>query len=169
MKIDLLGEDHFSVIGTLSTLTFRSVQHHDVAAALAYGERAWRGAQKLPSDNPSVSYAAITYAQALMADGRAKEARPLIETALAQRRAALAPDSPLLANTESVYALAEAEDGDVAAGEALGRSAYERLVAHAGEANALTQLAKTRLAEIVALGRADPHEMAERERSRARF
>ena len=122
MKIDLLGEDHFSVVGTLSTLTWRSVQQKDTAAALAYGARAWAGAQKLSPENPTISYAAITYAQALMQANRAREALPLAETALKLRKANLPADSVYIVNTESVLALAKAEAGDIAGGEALAHS-----------------------------------------------
>jgi tetratricopeptide (TPR) repeat protein len=151
MKIDLLGEDHFSVIGTLSTMTWRSVQQKDTAAALGYGARAWAGAQKLSPENPSISYAAITYAQALMQAGRANEAIPLVETALKLRRANLAPDNAFLVNTESVLALAKAEAGQIEEGEALGKSAYDRQLAKLGEKNPLTANAKARLDEIEAL------------------
>jgi tetratricopeptide (TPR) repeat protein len=151
MKIDLMGEDHFSVIGTLSTMTWRSVQQKDANAALGYGARAWAGAQKLSPENPSISYAAITYAQALMLAGRANEAIPLIETALKLRKANLAPDNAFVVNTESVLALAQAEAGRIGEGETLAKSAYERQLAKLGEKNSLTLNAKQRLDEIEAL------------------
>jgi tetratricopeptide (TPR) repeat protein len=151
MKIDLLGEDHFSVIGTLSTMTWRSVQQKDTAAALRYGSRAWAGAQKLSPENPAISYAAITYAQALMQAGHADEGLPIAETALRLRKANLPADNAYVINTESVVALAKAEAGDIAGGESLARSAYERLVAKLGEKNQLTAIAKDRLGQIDAL------------------
>jgi eukaryotic-like serine/threonine-protein kinase len=151
MKIDLLGEDHFSVVGTLSTMTWRSVQQKDTAAALGYGARAWAGAQKLSPENPNISYAAITYAQALMQANRAREALPLAETALKLRKANLPADSVYIVNTESVLALAKAQAGDLAAGEALARSAYERQLAKLGEKHQLTVAAKQRLEQTTAL------------------
>lgn len=151
MKIDLMGEDHFSVVGTLSTMTWRSVQQKDANAALGYGTRAWASAQKLSPENPSISYAAITYAQALMLAGRANEAIPLIETALKLRKANLAPDNAFVVNTESVLALAEAQAGRINDGETLAKSAYERQLAKLGEKNPLTGNAKDRLDEIEAL------------------
>jgi eukaryotic-like serine/threonine-protein kinase len=151
MKIDLLGEDHFSVVGTLATMTWRSVQQNDTSAALAYGTRAWAGAQKLSPENPNISYAAITYAQALMQAHRADEALPLIETALKLRRANLSADSVYVVNTESVLALAKAQAGDIATGESLARSAYERQLAKLGDKHQLTEAARQRLDQIEAL------------------
>ena len=151
MKIALLGEDHFSVVGTLSTLTWRSVQQKDTASALTYGARAWAGAQKLSPDNPSISYAAITYAQALMQANRPREALPLAEAALKMRKATLPADSAYLSNTESVLALAQAQAGDIEGGEALAQSAYEQLLAKLGAKHQLTEIAKARLAQIDAL------------------
>jgi serine/threonine-protein kinase len=151
MKIHLLGEDHFSVIGTLSTMTWRSVQQKDTAAALSYGSRAWAGAQKLSPENPAISYAAITYAQALMQAGRAGDALPIAEAALRLRKANLPADNAFVINTESVVALATAEAGDIGGGESLARSAYERLAAKLGEKNQLVVTAKDRLDQIDAL------------------
>ncbi len=151
MKIDLLGEDHFSVVGTLSTMTWRSVQQNDTTAALAYGTRAWAGAQKLSPENPNISYAAITFAQALMQAQRADEALPLIETALKLRKANLSLDSVYVVNTESVLALAKAQAGDIATGESLARSAYERQLAKLGDKHQLTEDARQRLEQIEAL------------------
>jgi tetratricopeptide (TPR) repeat protein len=151
MKIALLGEDHYSVVGTLSTMTWRSVQQKDTASALAYGARAWAGAQKLSPENPSISYAAITYAQALMQAGRPRDALPLAETALRLRKANLPADSTLIMNTESVAALAEAESGDVAAGKRLAQSAYDRLVAKVGAKHQLAEIARQRLEQIAVL------------------
>jgi tetratricopeptide (TPR) repeat protein len=151
MKIDLLGEDHFSVVGTLSTMTWRSVQQNDTSAALAYGMRAWTGAQKLSPENPNISYAAITYAQALMQAHRADEALPLIETALKLRKANLSADSVYVVNTESVLALAKAQAGDIATGESLARSAYERQLAKLGDKHQLTEAARQRLEQIETL------------------
>ena len=151
MKIALMGEDHFSVIGTLSTMTWRSVQRKDVASALAYGARAWASAQKLPPENPSVDYAAITYAQALMLAGRSREALPLVEAALKKRKARLPPDSALVVNTESVLALAQAQAGDIESGTALARSAYARQLEKLGATHQLTVIARERLREIDAL------------------
>ncbi len=154
MKIALLGEDHFSVIGTLSTLTWRSVQQGDATSALAYGTRAWAGAQKLAPDNPSVDYAAITYAQALMLAGRPREALPLVETALKMRRARLLPGSALVTNTESVLGLAKAQAGDIAGGAALARTAYETQLEKLGPTHQLTEIAKERLRQIDTLEQA---------------
>jgi tetratricopeptide (TPR) repeat protein len=151
MKIALMGEDHFSVIGTLSTMTWRSVQQKDVASALAYGARAWTSAQKLPPENPSADYAAITYAQALMLAGRPREALPLVEEALRKRRARLPPDSAFVVNTESVLALAEAQAGDIASGATLAQSAYARQLEKLGATHQLTVVAQERLREIDAL------------------
>ena len=151
MKIDLLGEDHFSVIGTLATMTWRNVQQKDTAAALAYGARAWAGAQKLSPENPNISYAAITYAQALMQANRAREALPLAETALKLRKANLPADSVYLVNTESVLALAQAQAGDVAGGEALAHSTYERQLAKLGDKHPLTVVARERLEQVATL------------------
>ena len=151
MKIELFGENHFSVVSTLSTLTWRSVQQKDTAAALGYGARAWAAAQTLSSDNPQISYAAITYAQALMQANRPREALPLAETALKMRRAKLPPEDIYLINTESVLGLVQAQAGDVAAGEALARSAYQRQLAKLGEKHVLTVAAKQRLEQVVGL------------------
>jgi eukaryotic-like serine/threonine-protein kinase len=151
MKIALLGEDHYSVIGTLSTMTWRSVQQGDTASALAYGARAWAGAQKLSPENPSIDYAAITYAQALMLADRSREALPLIEVALKMRKARLSPDSPYVINTESVLGLAEVQAGDAAGGEALAQSAYARQLEKLGAKHQLTEIAKARLAQITTL------------------
>jgi hypothetical protein len=132
-------------------MTWRSVQQKDTASALVYGARAWAGAQKLSSENPSVSYAAITYAQALMQANRPREALSLAEAALKMRKATLPADSAYLINTESVLALAKAQAGDIEEGEALAQSAYGQLLAKLGAKHQLTEIAKERLAQIDAL------------------
>ena len=154
MQTDLLGPNHPSVVSVLASITNLDLETHDTSAALEYGARAWAAGQKLSEENPVAAYAAIMYSQALLLANRPQDAIPLIKTALRMRQARYPADHPLLANTESVLALAQAQSGDLAGGERLARSAYDRQVAKLGEKNALTLLAKERLDQIEALRKA---------------
>ena len=156
MQVELLGENHADVVGTLASMTNLGLRRGDVDAALHDGERAWGAAQALAATHPMTAYAASMYAQALCAAGRGREAVPLVEQALAARKAELPPDHPLIANTESVLGLARAQAGDVAGGRRLAQGAYERLRAKLGGTHELSVHAQARLAQIDALaGSAD--------------
>jgi eukaryotic-like serine/threonine-protein kinase len=154
MRIDLLGESHPGVVMTLGSLTYHDIAGKDVDAALDHGARAWSLARALPDDHPAVGYAANLYAQALMLAHRPADAVPLLRTSLRIRKDHYAADHPLVVNTESALGLAEAESGDVEAGAALARSAYERQRAKLGDQHEMTVAARTRLDEIAALA---PH------------
>jgi serine/threonine-protein kinase len=151
MQTDLLGVNHPSVVSVLSSMTNLDIETHDIPAAVEHGARAWSAAQHVSSENPVAAYAAVMYGDALLQSGRAQEARTLLETALTMRKAVYPADHPLIANTESVLALTQALAGDIAGGERLARSAYERQRDKLGEKNALTVIAKQRLDEIEAL------------------
>jgi serine/threonine protein kinase/Tfp pilus assembly protein PilF len=151
MQIELLGEEHPSVVQTLASMTNLDVRRGDRAAAVEHGARAWNAAQKLPENHPLTAYAAAMYGQALMMAGRASEAVAVIERALAMRKVKYPADHPLIANTESLLGLARAQSGDIASGESLAREAYARLRAKLGDAHELTVKAKQRLAQIEAL------------------
>lgn len=151
MQLDLLGPNHQSVVSTLSSITNMDLANNDTPGALDFGARAWTAAQALPEENPVAAYAAIMYGEALLQANRTQEGLAMIETALRMRKARYAADHPLIVNTESVLGLARAQAGDVASGEALARSAYERQRAKLGEKNALTQMAKQRVDQIAAL------------------
>ncbi len=151
LQIDLLGESHPDVVETLSSMTNLDLRRNQEPEALRDGARAWNSAQQLPPDHPATAYAAVMYAQALCAAGRGGEAMPLIEQALAARKAALPSDHPLIANTESLLGLATAQSGDRTSGARIARSAWEHLRDKRGEANELTVAAKQRLALIEAM------------------
>jgi len=156
MKVDLLGENHPDVVMTLGSLTYHDVVGKDVAAGLAHGARAWAAAQTLSADHPAMGYAANTYSQALMLAGRPREAVPLLEVSLRIRKARYPADHPLVVNTESVLGLAESQSGDVQAGAALARSAYERQLAKLGADHEMTVAARQRLTEVDAILAARP-------------
>jgi tetratricopeptide (TPR) repeat protein len=151
MRIDLLGESHPGVVMTLGSLTYHDIGGKDVEAALEHGARAWSLAGKLPEDHPAVGYAANIYAQALMLAQRPAEAVPLLKTSLRVRQAHYPADHPLVVNTESALGLAEAESGDITAGMALARSAYERQRTHLGDTHEMTVAARARVDEIALL------------------
>ena len=155
MQVELLGEEHPSVVQTLASMTNLDVRRGDIAAALEHGARAWNAAQKLPENHPMTAYAAVMYGQALIGSGRASAAEPVIERALAMRQAKYPADHPLIANTQSLLALARAESGDISGGATLALSAYERLRASLGETNELTKVAQQRLSQIQALERSE--------------
>lgn len=151
MQIDLVGPDHQMVVSTLSSMGVIALADNDTVAALEYGTRAWAAGEKLSEENPISAYAAVVYGQALLRASRTQEAIVLIQTALRLRKKTLAPDHPLIANTESVLGLAEALSGDVTDGEAMARSAYEHQLAKLGAQHTLTKSAKDRLEQITAL------------------
>ncbi|MEP7097201.1 MAG: serine/threonine-protein kinase [Dokdonella sp.] len=151
MQIDLLGENHQNVVQTLSSMTYVDLANNDTAAALSDGARAWSGAQQLSDGNQIRAYAAIMYGQALVQAGHDREGVTLIEAALNMRKAHYPAGHPLIVNTESVLGLAEAQTGDISAGETLARSAYERQRAKLGEKHALSVLARQRLVQIETL------------------
>ncbi|MEO8673827.1 MAG: serine/threonine-protein kinase, partial [Tahibacter sp.] len=151
MQIELLGDAHPDVAQTLSSMTYLDLRKKDAVAALKDGERAWASAQHLPAEHPMVAYAAIMYGQALMLADRAADALPLIRNALATRRSSYPSGHPLIANTESVLGLAQAQSGDLTGGRALASTAYEQLLAKLGESNELVALARQRLDAIDAL------------------
>ena len=111
MKIDLLGEDHFERDRYAGNDDLaQTCSRKNTAAALAYGARAWAGATEIVAGrNPNISYAAITYAQALMQANQAREALPPgrngIETAQGKSRLPTVSTSSIF---ESVPALAQA-------------------------------------------------------------
>jgi tetratricopeptide (TPR) repeat protein len=154
LQLDLLGPNHQSVVGTLSSITNMDLADNDIPAALEDGAKAWAAAQKLPEENPIAAYAAIMYGQALLRGGRIGEGVAMVEAALRMRKARYPADHPLIVNTESVLGLARAQSGDVRGGETLARSAYERQRTKLGEQHVLTVLAKQRLEQIVALNKA---------------
>ena len=148
MQIDLLGAEHPIVVQTLASMTNLDVRRHAIPSALEHGEQAWNAAQKLPDAHPMAAYAAAMYGQALIAAQRPASAQPLIERALAMRKAKFPADHPLIANTESLLGLVRAQTGDIAGGEALARGAHDRLLAKLGADHELTALARERLAQI---------------------
>ena len=151
MRVALLGENHPGVAMTLASMTYHDVVRKDVAAALEHGARAWAIAQKLPVDHPAAGYAANVFSQALLLAGKPREAIPLLQISLRVRKAHYPADHPLVVNTQSVLGLATAEAGDIPAGEALSRSAYERQLTKLGEKHEMTVAARERLDTIEAL------------------
>ena len=153
MKIDLMGEDHFSVIGTLSTMTWRSVQQKDTASAPRMARaRGCRRAETVAGE--SVAQLRCDHVRA-GADASRARARGAAARAGRARDAQVDPSrlssGAYITNTESVVALAEAEAGDIPAGETLARSAYDRLLAKLGAKHQLTGIAKQRVEQIAAL------------------
>lgn len=154
MEVDLLGEHHPVVVNSLASMAFSDLANKNVAAALEHGRRAWQAGQFLSENHPSSAYADVVYAQALMDDARPREALPLLEAALAIRKARYGEDHPLFLNTQTLLALARARTGDVAGGEALARAAYGRLQVRLGDRHELVVAARQRVAQIEAL---EPH------------
>lgn len=151
MEVDLLGERHPVVVNSLASMAFNDLANGNSAAALEHGRRAWEAGQFLSEDHPSTAYADVIYAQALMNDARPREALPLLEAALAIRKARYGEDHPLFLNTQTLLALAQARTGDVARGESLARNAYGRLRERLGDRHELVVAARGRVEQIAAL------------------
>ena len=132
-------------------MAFNDLANRKTAAALEHARRAWQDAQFLSENHPAAAYADIMYAQALMENARPAEALPLLRAALAIRELRYGEDHPLLLNTQTLLALARARTGDIAGGEALARSAYERLRKRLGDGHELVAAARDRIAQIEAL------------------
>jgi tetratricopeptide (TPR) repeat protein/tRNA A-37 threonylcarbamoyl transferase component Bud32 len=149
MEIDLLGGNHPNVIVTLSDISTLELKEKDIQSALSDGLRASTAAQRLPaSAGAYASHAYMAYGNALIEARRPQEAIPLLERTLAIYQKMLPADHPYIANAESALGLARAENGDVAGGATLARSAYERLRAKLGETNELAIVTHGRLTRI---------------------
>ena len=151
MQIETLGESHSDVVWTLTTLIGIERKRGHVDAALAYAQRAYAIATKFSDDNDWKAYAFEKYADTLIADGRAADALPVLQKALAIDQAMLPADHQSIASVETLIALAQSKVDGKPSGEPMARAAYERLLAKYGAASEFTIAAKTRLDEIAAL------------------
>ncbi|MGA9332884.1 MAG: tetratricopeptide repeat protein [Rudaea sp.] len=150
-QIETLGENHADVVWTLSTLASIEYKRNRVAAALDYGKRAYDIAGHYSDDNDWKAYAYEKYGDYLIGADRAAEALPILRSALKIDKAVLPADHESIASVESAMALAQCKLGDCKQGEALARSAYQRLLVKYGAENAFAMAAKSRLDQIEAL------------------
>jgi hypothetical protein len=104
----------------------------------------------LPDENEWKGYAFRKYAAALISAGRAHEAVPILQEALAQDKAR-PPDPSGTALSESTLGLALCLSGDRTAGKPLATNAYQRLLKEDGEKGLATIAAKENLKKILAL------------------
>jgi eukaryotic-like serine/threonine-protein kinase len=154
VQIETLGEYHSDIVWTLTTLTTIERKRMRFDAALGYAQRAYQVAQHLSDDNDWKAYAYEKYGDALIADGHAQDAIPILDKALAIDRAMLPADHQSIATVETIIALAQSKVDGRPSGEALANSAYQRLLAKYGAGSEFTIAAKSRLDQIRALAAA---------------
>ena len=152
-QIELLGENSPDVIWTLTNLVTCEYERNDKVAMLAYARRAYDAAEHLPDENEWKNVAIKKYGLSLLRSDRAAEAVPVLGRAVALSRGALPEGHYSIGSAESALGLARAMAGDRAAGEALARGAYERLLAKYGEKFETTVSAKKNLEKIEALSK----------------
>ena len=153
IQIETLGENHSDVVWTLTTLSGIERKRGRLDAALDDARRAYSIAVGLSDDNDWKAYAYEKYGDVLIAAGREREALPVLEKALAIDRAMLPADHQSIASVESLIGLARSKIDGRPSGETMARAAYQRLLGKYGAGSDFTIAAKSRLDEILAIGK----------------
>jgi tetratricopeptide (TPR) repeat protein len=150
-QIELLGENSPDVVWTLSNLSSLEYERNDQDAMRKYALQGYQAAEHRPDENEWKPIAIKKYGLSLMRSGRAVDAVPILERAVALSKADLPPEHFSISSAESALGLARSMAGDRAGGEALAQQAYERLLAKFGAKYEVTITAKKNLDKIQSL------------------
>jgi len=123
-----LGADHGFISAPMLWLGYAYVARGDTLRALALWDSTLAHAKAhLPPEHPRRAEASVAIASVLLKRNRAREAEPLLRSALESQRANLTASDPAIPATTAMLGVSRALQGDRAAAESLMVSAVQQL------------------------------------------